>query len=57
LAQDLDVDLVVCCTRVDVQLPTIAPSLRYGNIVFVEWPLAEILEKAQDLLSAIAAVG
>tara|TARA_R110002003_G_scaffold54_5_gene4702 strand:+ start:17900 stop:18376 length:477 start_codon:yes stop_codon:yes gene_type:complete len=57
LAQDLDVDLVVCCTRVDVQLPTIAPSLRYGNIVIVEWPLAEVLEKAQDLLSAIAAVG
>jgi predicted dehydrogenase len=52
LAQDLDVDLVVCCTRVDVHLPTLAPSLRYGKTVFVEWPLAENLEKAQDLLSA-----
>ncbi|KAF2820584.1 oxidoreductase family protein [Ophiobolus disseminans] len=51
LARDLDIDLVVCCTRVDVHYPTIAPSLRAGKSVFVEWPLAENIEKARELLA------
>lgn len=51
LAQDPDIDLVVCCTRVDVHYPTIAPSLRAGKIVFVEWPLAENITRAKELVA------
>jgi predicted dehydrogenase len=51
LAQDLDIDLVVCCTRADVHFPTIAPSLRAGKIAFIEWPLAENSDKARELVT------
>jgi predicted dehydrogenase len=51
LAQDPDIDLVVCCTRVDVHYPTVAPSLRTGKTVFVEWPLVESVEKARELVA------
>jgi predicted dehydrogenase len=46
LATDDDVDLVVCNTRVDTHFPTVEPSLQAGKAVFVEWPLAENLERA-----------
>jgi predicted dehydrogenase len=49
LAQDPDIDLVVCCTRVDVHFSTIEPSIRAGKAVFVEWPLAENLSRALEL--------
>ena len=49
LAADPDVDLVVCNTRVDVHIPTTEPSLRAGKAVFIEWPLAENLERAVSL--------
>ncbi|KAF1950302.1 oxidoreductase family protein [Byssothecium circinans] len=51
LAADLDVDLVVCSTRVDTHFPTIAPSLKAGKAVFVEWPLAANLAQALELLT------
>lgn len=51
LARDPDIDLVVCCTRVDVHYSTIAPSLRAGKTVFVEWPLAENVTRAKALVA------
>lgn len=49
LAHDPDVDLVVCNTRVDVHFRTIAPSLREGKPVYIEWPLVASLEEALAL--------
>lgn len=49
LAKDRDIDMVICCTRVDVHFGTIEPSIRAGKAVFVEWPLAENLARAIEL--------
>jgi len=49
LAAEADIDLVVCCTRVDIHFPTVEPSLRAGKAIFVEWPLTESLAKAIEL--------
>lgn len=50
LANDKDVDLVVCSVRVDSHLPTISPSLKAGKDVLVEWPLGKNLAEAEALL-------
>lgn len=50
LASDQDVDLVVCCTRVDVHFSTILPSVKAGKAVYVEWPLAENEDTARELV-------
>lgn len=52
LANDPDIDLVVCCTRVDVHYPTILPSLKAGKNVFVEWPLAQNMQHITELAQA-----
>ncbi|KAF7586732.1 transcription regulator gal80 [Aspergillus hancockii] len=64
LANDTDIDLVVCTTRVDRHATCILPALKAGKDVFVEWPLASNLQEAKELLSAakqnnvkLAAVG
>lgn len=49
LAQDPDIDLVVCTTRVDVHYSVIRPSVEAGKAVFVEWPLAENVARAREL--------
>lgn len=49
LARDPDIDLIVCNTRSDVHFPTVQPSLAAGKRVFVEWPLAESLDRAVEL--------
>lgn len=46
---DWKIDLVVCSTRVDTHYETTAPSIRAGKDVFVEWPLAENLQRASEL--------
>ncbi|KAI0132034.1 hypothetical protein BJ170DRAFT_228189 [Xylariales sp. AK1849] len=51
LAADPNVQLVVCCTRVDKHYETVLPSVRNGKDVYVEWPLAENAAKAQQLAS------
>ncbi|KAF1993786.1 NAD(P)-binding protein [Amniculicola lignicola CBS 123094] len=51
LAQDPNIDLVVCSTRVDVHFPVVEPSMRAGKAVYVEWPLTESLAKARELLN------
>jgi predicted dehydrogenase len=50
LADDKDIDLVVCSVRVDRHLPTIGPSLKAGKDVFVEWPLGKSAAEARELL-------
>lgn len=49
LARDPNVDLVVCNTRVDVHFPSVEPSVAAGKAVFVEWPLAENLQRAVQM--------
>ncbi|KAI0883062.1 NAD(P)-binding protein [Annulohypoxylon maeteangense] len=51
LASDTNVDLVVCCTRVDTHSSSTGPSLRAGKAVFIEWPLV------QDYKEAVALAG
>ncbi|KAK1828038.1 NAD(P)-binding protein [Podospora conica] len=53
LAADPDVDVVVCNTRVDVHAPSVAPSVRAGKRVWVEWPLAEGAGAARGLVEAV----
>lgn len=50
LAKDPNIDLVVCSVRVDRHFETIAPSLRAGKDVFVEWPLGKSAAEARELL-------
>ncbi|KAI6760422.1 hypothetical protein HG530_009282 [Fusarium avenaceum] len=50
LAKDNEVDLVVCCVRADRHFPTVAPSLKAGKNVYVEWPLAKSLPEAREFL-------
>lgn len=52
LANDPDIDLVVCCTRVDVHLSTVLPSLQNGKAAYIEWPLASNLADANILAAA-----
>ncbi|KAF1985602.1 NAD(P)-binding protein, partial [Aulographum hederae CBS 113979] len=52
LAQDEDIDLVVCCTRVDTHAATIEPAIRAGKTVLVEWPIAENVARAASLGAA-----
>ncbi|GAB7343017.1 hypothetical protein MBLNU457_g1107t1 [Dothideomycetes sp. NU457] len=46
LAEDENVDLVVCTTRVDVHYDSIEPSIRAEKGIFCEWPLAENYARA-----------
>ncbi|KAL5001382.1 hypothetical protein BDV10DRAFT_182615 [Aspergillus recurvatus] len=64
IADDKDIDLIVCATRVDRHYNSILPSLKAGKNVFVEWPLGRNIEEAKELLNVakqhnvrIAAVG
>jgi len=52
LAQDPDVDLVVCSVRVDRHYALLMPSIKAGKDVFVEWPLASNLSQAQEMHAA-----
>ncbi|KAM0810778.1 hypothetical protein AB5N19_11130 [Seiridium cardinale] len=49
LAADPDVQLVVVSTRVDKHYETALPNLKTGKSVYVEWPLAENLARAEEL--------
>ncbi|KAL1876995.1 hypothetical protein Daus18300_002604 [Diaporthe australafricana] len=49
LAADPDVDLVLCCTRVDTHYDLIKPSVEAGKAVFVEWPLTHNVERSKEL--------
>ncbi|KAK8092530.1 hypothetical protein PG999_014729 [Apiospora kogelbergensis] len=51
LANDPNVDLVVCSTRVDRHKACIVPSLKAGKDVYVEWPLGKSLADAEEISS------
>jgi predicted dehydrogenase len=53
LANDPNVDLVVCSVRVDRHYKVIKPALEKGKDVFVEWPLGANLQEAEEM-AAIA---
>jgi predicted dehydrogenase len=50
MAASSDVDLVVCCVRVDRHYEAIKPVINAGKDCFVEWPLASNSEQATELL-------
>lgn len=50
LANDPDIDLVICNTRVDKHFETILPSIKKGKDVFVEWPVAANLKDVETLV-------
>jgi predicted dehydrogenase len=49
LANDPNVDLVVCCTRVDRHLDPLRPSIMAGKKVYVEWPMEKNFQVAQEM--------
>lgn len=51
LANDNEIDLVICCVRVDQHFPTVKPSLIAGKAVYVEWPLGPNLTIAKEMQS------
>ncbi|KAL5354941.1 hypothetical protein BJX96DRAFT_140395 [Aspergillus floccosus] len=51
LANDPNVDLVVCSVRVDRHLLTVRPSLIAGKTVYVEWPLDRDIATAKEMAS------
>ncbi|CAK5265992.1 unnamed protein product [Mycena citricolor] len=57
LAADADVQLVVCCTRVDKHFGTVLASVKAGKDAFVEWPLAHDVQHAKQLADAAKAAG
>ncbi|GKT44245.1 dehydrogenase aclE [Colletotrichum spaethianum] len=57
LAQDPNVDLVVCNTRVDTHFDVVAPSARAGKAIYVEWPLTEDLKSSEELARLVAQSG
>ncbi|KAF5682530.1 transcription co-repressor GAL80 [Fusarium circinatum] len=52
LAADKDVELVVVATRVDVHYSSALPSLKAGKDLYVEWPLAQDVTHARELVDA-----
>lgn len=57
LAADPEVDLVLCCTRVDTHYSLIKPSVEAGKAVFVEWPLTHDVERSRELADLAAERG
>lgn len=53
LAADKDIELVVVCTRVDVHHSNALPSAKAGKMLFVEWPLAQDVKHAKELVDAV----
>lgn len=49
LAADPEVDLVVCCTRVDTHYALTRPSVVAGKAAFVEWPLTHDIQRTREL--------
>lgn len=54
LAADPDIDLVLCCTRVDTHYDLIKPSVEAGKAVFVEWPLTHDVARSRELADLAA---
>lgn len=57
LSLDSDIDLVVCCTRVDTHYTLTRPSIEAGKATFVEWPLTHDVERSRELTDLVAKKG
>lgn len=57
LSLDPDIDLVVCCTRVDTHYALTKPSIEAGKATFVEWPLTHDVERSRGLADLVAKKG
>ena len=57
LANDPDVDLVVCCVRVDRHYKLMKPVLEKGKAAFVEWPLGANLQQAEEMAALVEKSG
>lgn len=57
LAADPDIDLVLCCTRVDTHYDLIKPSVEAGKAAFVEWPLTHDVARSRELADLAAKKG
>ncbi|KUJ07716.1 putative oxidoreductase [Mollisia scopiformis] len=57
LAEDQEVDLVVCSVRVDRHFLTVKPSLEAGKDVFMEWPLDKNVTIAREMMELAAKSG
>lgn len=57
LAADPDIDLVLCCTRVDTHYDLVKPSVEAGKAVFVEWPLTHDAARSRELADLAAEKG
>lgn len=55
LANDADVDLVVCSVNVEKHYDLVKPALEAGKDVYCEWPLASNLAQMNELASLAAA--
>ncbi|KAF2115540.1 hypothetical protein BDV96DRAFT_493563 [Lophiotrema nucula] len=51
IANDPDVDLVVCSVRVDKHYDALLPSIKAGKDIFCEWPLAKDAQQAEEMLA------
>jgi predicted dehydrogenase len=49
VANDPDVDLIVCSVRVDRHYDAVKPALEAGKDVYCEWPLGKNLEEGLEL--------
>ncbi|KAF2807824.1 oxidoreductase [Mytilinidion resinicola] len=57
LADDPNVELVVCSVKVPYHYATIMPSLKAGKDIFCEWPLAKDVAEAEELISVAKSKG
>jgi predicted dehydrogenase len=52
LAQDPNIDLVICNTRVDKHYETVLPSIKAGKDAYIEWPIAANKAQIDELVEA-----
>lgn len=57
MSLDADIDLVVCCTRVDTHYALAKPSIEAGKATFIEWPLTHDVERSRELTELAATKG
>lgn len=53
-ANDDEIDLIVCCVRVDKHFQTVKPSIVAGKAVYVEWPLERSIHVAKEMCALVA---
>ncbi|KAF2801774.1 oxidoreductase [Mytilinidion resinicola] len=57
LANDPDIDLVICNTRVDKHYETVLPSIKAGKDAYIEWPIASNKAHIDELAKLVKAKG